>query len=138
MTNFDETIPDSMVDENGHCEDRNISTKQFGAIVQQLREQKSNENFCNALKNNNVTYKGFISAYTVYALADDNRNVFTWKTASTLVCDIESDTNNAVYRRVACPVSSVFVKGTVSAHTQYKGVKQTKLTCCKCFSVSNS
>lgn len=128
----------SIVDDSEHCKDRNISTQQLGVIAQQLREQKSDENFCSALKNNNVMYKGFTSAYTVYALADDNSNVFIWKTASTLVCDIESDTNNAVYRRVACPRSRVFVKGTVSAHTEYKGVKQTKLTRCKCFSVSNS
>lgn len=200
MTNFAETILDSIVDENGHCEDRNISTKQFGVIVQQLREQDSDENFCSVFKNNNVTYKGFIGkysvelfehqfdygrqytlvnvnkwcdqlpdlssseyqfsvkdrvelqltvvseyrgysdygAYIIYTLADDNGNAFTWKTASTLGCDIESDTNNAVYRRVACSGSRVSIKGTVSAHTEYKGVKQTKLTRCKCFSVSDS
>lgn len=62
MTNFAETILDSIVDENGHCEDRHISTKQFGVIVQQLREQESDENFCSVFKNNNVTYRALLAS----------------------------------------------------------------------------
>lgn len=54
----------------------------------------------------------------IWKIADSAGNVFTWKTS------------NSVYEKEKLPVS---IKGTVKAHTEYRGICQTELTRCKCF-----
>ena len=48
---------------------------------------------------------------------DENGNVYTWKTSGGIYCDESID--------------EVELKGTVKAHNEYRGVKQTELTRCK-------
>ena len=52
----------------------------------------------------------------MYKFTDNNGNIFTWKTGTWI--DTES-------------VSSVNLKATIKAHSEYRGVKQTELTRCK-------
>jgi hypothetical protein len=48
----------------------------------------------------------------LYTIIDNNDNIFTWKTS----------------KRIDCVAS---LKGTVKAHTEFRGTKQTELTRCK-------
>ena len=52
----------------------------------------------------------------MYKFTDNNGNIFTWKTGTWI--DTES-------------VSSVNLKATIKAHSEYRGIKQTELTRCK-------
>ena len=50
----------------------------------------------------------------LYKITDEAGNIFTWKTSSWVEDGIKT------------------IKGTVKAHNDYKGTKQTELTRCKC------
>lgn len=50
----------------------------------------------------------------LYKITDEAGNIFTWKTSSWVEDGIKT------------------IKGTVKAHNDYKGIKQTELTRCKC------
>lgn len=50
----------------------------------------------------------------IYKIVDEAGNIFTWKTSSLVEGDIKT------------------IKGTVKAHNDYKGTKQTEITRCKC------
>lgn len=49
----------------------------------------------------------------IYKIVDKDGNIFTWKTGNTIDEDAE------------------IIVGTVKAHNEYKGVKQTEITRCK-------
>ena len=50
----------------------------------------------------------------IYRITDEAGNVFTWKTAKDIAEDVKK------------------IKGTVKAHNEYRGTKQTELTRCEC------
>ncbi|MDE7244137.1 MAG: hypothetical protein K2O18_09200, partial [Oscillospiraceae bacterium] len=50
----------------------------------------------------------------IYKIVDESGNVFTWKTSNWVEDDVKT------------------IKGTVKAHNDYKGTKQTEITRCKC------
>lgn len=183
---FAEVILDSMVNENGECEPRSLSYKQFNILSSSLYE------FKDPYMRDGIdrfTYKGNIGRYCVelhaasgtynpysvksvckrsskdacvadeseyvgnvkdrlrlnlvcvavnataygrcYTFADKEGNAFVWFTST--CCFVDED---AEATRFATVGSEVCLRGTVKAHKEYKGIKQTVLTRCRVSSVN--
>lgn len=79
-----------------------------------------------------ASYSGYGSTtYHRHILRDDLGNVFTWKTTNTL--NIEQADGSYL---VAEQGDRVTLKGTIKAHGDYQGEKQTELTRCKTLSIT--
>lgn len=73
------------------------------------------------------TYSGETSY--IHTLIDDDGNVFVWKTSRGLYT--EEETERETRFNIKEKGDKLTIKGTVKAHDEYKGVKQTVLTRCK-------
>lgn len=201
---FAEKIIDGMVDENGHCGERGMSTKQYRCIQNYMTEETEHvpcgswEGFYKDVQFFTWTERGIVGKYAVeleitehfnlrivvkdihrwidevptfegsewvyepkqrvdmeltlirdyayeraaytygmetfhiYTLADADGNCYVWKTTGHLgadvvkeVCDDGSEWLDWV---PAEPGDKVFMKATVKAHDEYKGIKQTVVT----------
>lgn len=60
---------------------------------------------------------GYNQTVAIYKMVDEQGNIYTWKTSGGIYCDENID--------------EVEVKGTVKAHNEFRGAKQTELTRCK-------
>lgn len=71
---------------------------------------------------------------TLYVFKDSDGNIYTWKTTGVLCITELDDEGYAVYTN--CKVGDdITIKGTVKAHTEYKGEAQTQLTRVKLISI---
>jgi len=69
--------------------------------------------FCVSLVKALTSWSTDFGTVTIYKIVDENGNIFTWKTSNWLQDDFKGK-----------------IKGTIKAHNEYKGVKQTELTRC--------
>lgn len=71
----------------------------------------------------------------VHLLKDENNNVFVWKTSTGSLGMWEDEQDGGQrYHRVA-EFGKCTIRGTIKAHTEYKGTKQNELTRCKVISI---
>lgn len=85
-----------------------------------------------------VSVKEFNTDYGTrhcYTFVDGNGNAYVWFASE--YCDWfdDSASDDEDPDRIACPGSVVTLKGSVKAHKEYKGAKQTILTRCKVLSI---
>jgi hypothetical protein len=73
----------------------------------------------NLIVNKILRFDSYYGTTTLYIMQDASGNVFKWGASSSLPDEVKEG-------------SAITLTGTIKAHEEYRGVKQTVLTRCKC------
>lgn len=76
---------------------------------------------------NRFAFESFYGVQQLYIFKDDENNLYKWKTSKYIV--------DSKGQSIEMNENKIFMKGTIKAHEEYKGVKQTELTRCKIYKI---
>lgn len=68
-------------------------------------------------------FESYYGMQQLYIFKDDEDNLYKWKTSKYIV--------DSKGQSIEMNENKIFIKGTIKAHEEYRGVKQTELTRCK-------
>lgn len=68
-------------------------------------------------------FESFYGVQQLYIFKDEKNNLYKWKTSKYIV--------DSKGQSIEMNENKIFMKGTIKAHEEYKGVKQTELTRCR-------
>ena len=68
-------------------------------------------------------FENYYGMQQLYIFKDEENNLYKWKTSKYIV--------DSKGQSIEMNENKIFMKGTIKAHEEYKGVKQTELTRCK-------